>query len=135
VLIVDDEKIIGETLASIFTKSGYEVRVAQSAEKGVEVLAEWQPDLAILDVGLPKMNGIDLAIALKNSHPACRVMLFSGYPNTADLLAQAAADGHLFEILAKQVHPSEMLDRTARLLSGPATPTLTSPSDASDPTV
>jgi CheY-like chemotaxis protein len=114
VLIVDDEKIIGETLASIFTKRGYEARVAQSAEEAVEVLAEWQPDLAILDVRLPTMNGIDLAIALKNSHPACRVLLFSGYPNTADLLAQAEADGHLFEVLAKPVHPTVMLDRAAQ---------------------
>jgi DNA-binding response OmpR family regulator len=95
VLIVDDEKIIGETLAAIFTSRGYESKVAFSAEQAVEMIAEWQPDLAILDVGLPKMNGIDLAVALKNSHPACRVLLFSGHPNTVDLLAQAAADGHL----------------------------------------
>jgi DNA-binding NtrC family response regulator len=117
VLIVDDEKNIGESLAAIFTSRGYESKVAFSAEQAVEMIAEWQPDLAILDVGLPKMNGIDLAVALKNSHPACRVLLFSGHPNTVDLLAQAAADGHLFEILAKPVHPSEMLGMAARLLS------------------
>lgn len=117
VLIVDDEKLIGETLVSIFTQRSYEARVAQSAEEAVEVLAEWQPDLTILDVGLPKMNGIDLAIALKSSHPACRILLFSGYPITADLLAQAEADGHLFEVLAKPVHPTVMLDRAAHLLS------------------
>jgi DNA-binding response OmpR family regulator len=81
------------------------------------MIAEWQPDLAILDVGLPKMNGIDLAIALKNGRPSCRVLLFSGQPNTADLLAQTEADGHLFEILAKPVHPSEMLGMAARVLS------------------
>jgi CheY-like chemotaxis protein len=117
VLIVDDEKIIGETLGSIFTTRGYEARAAQSAEEAIEVLAEWQPDLAILDVRLPKMNGIDLAIALKNSHPACRVLLLSGYPNTADLVARAQADGHLFEVLAKPAHPTVMLDRAAHLLS------------------
>jgi CheY-like chemotaxis protein len=80
------------------------------------VLAVWEPDLTILDVGLPKMNGIDLAIALKSIHPDCRVLLFSGYPNTADLLAQAQADGHVFEVLAKPVHPTIMLDRAAHLL-------------------
>jgi DNA-binding NarL/FixJ family response regulator len=69
-----------------------------------------------VDVGLPKVNGIDLAIALKNGHPSCRVLLFSGQPNTADLLAQAEADGHLFEIVAKP-HPTVMLDRAANLLS------------------
>jgi DNA-binding NtrC family response regulator len=117
VIIIDDEKNICESLAAIFTSRGYESKVALSAEQAVETIAEWQPDLAILDVGLPKMNGIDLAIALKKGHPSCRVLLFSGQPSTHNLLAQAAADGHLFEILAKPVHPSEMLGMAARLLS------------------
>ena len=117
VLIVDDEKNICESLAAIFTSRGFESKVALSAEKAVEIIAEWQPDLAILDVGLPKMNGIELAIALKNGHPSCRVLLFSGQPNTTDLLEQAEADGHLLEILATPVHPTVMLDRAAHLLS------------------
>jgi DNA-binding response OmpR family regulator len=117
VLIVDDEKNIGESLAAIFTSRGYESQTAYSAEQAVEIIAGWEPDLAILDVGLPKMNGIDLAIALKNGHPTCRVLLFSGQPNTADLLAQAEADGHLFEIVAKPAHPTVMLGRAAHLLS------------------
>jgi DNA-binding response OmpR family regulator len=99
-------KPFGATLAAIFTRRGFDAKVAPSAERAVELVAEWQPDLAILDVGLPKMNGIDLAIALKYSHPSCRVLLFSGQPSTTDLIAQAAAAGHLFEILAKPVYPN-----------------------------
>jgi DNA-binding response OmpR family regulator len=53
VLIVDDEENICATLAAIFTSRGYEARVAYSAEQAVEVIAEWQPDLAIMDVGPP----------------------------------------------------------------------------------
>jgi DNA-binding response OmpR family regulator len=117
VLIVDDEVNIGNSLAANFASRGYESKTAFSGEQAVEIIAEWEPDLAILDVGLPKMNGIDLAIVLKNGHPSCRVLLFSGQPNTADLLAQAEADGHLFEIVAKPVHPTVMLDRAAHLLS------------------
>jgi DNA-binding NtrC family response regulator len=127
VLIVDDEKNIGESLAAIFTSRGYESKMAFSAEQAVEIIAGWEPDLAIVDVGLPKMNGIDLAIALKNGHPSCRVLLFSGQPNTADLLAQAEADGHLFEIVAKPAHPTVMLDLAAHLLS------TTSPETAKTP--
>jgi DNA-binding response OmpR family regulator len=117
VLIVDDENTICATLAAIFTKRGYEAKVACSAEQAIEVIAEWQPDLAILDVALPNMNGIDLAIALKASHSACRILLFSGQPSTTGLLADAAADGHSFEIMAKPVHPTVLLDRAADLLS------------------
>jgi DNA-binding NtrC family response regulator len=117
VIIVDDETNIGNSLAAIFASRGYESKMAFSAEQAIEIIAGWEPALAIVDVGLPKMNGIDLAIALKNGHPSCRVLLFSGQPNTADLLAQAEADGHLFEIVAKPAHPTVMLDRAAHLLS------------------
>jgi DNA-binding NarL/FixJ family response regulator len=75
------------------------------------------PDLAISDVGLPKMNGIDVAIALTKSFPSCHVLLFSGQPSTDNLLAQAEAVGHLFEIVAKPAHPTVMLDRAAHVLS------------------
>jgi hypothetical protein len=47
------------------------------------------------------MNGIDLAIALKNSHPACRVLLLPGYPNTADLVGSHKQMGTWFEVLAR----------------------------------
>jgi DNA-binding response OmpR family regulator len=129
VLIVDDEKLIGESLAAIFTSRGYESQSAFSAEQAVEIIARWEPDLATLDVELPKMNGIDLAIALENEHPACRVLLFSGQPNTADLLAQAEADGHVFDIVAKPAHPTVMLDRAAHLLSTTSPEALKTPEE------
>jgi DNA-binding NtrC family response regulator len=117
VIIVDDEKNICESLAAIFRSRGYESKTAFSAEQAVEIIAEWEPDLAILDVGLPKMNGIDLAVALKTSQPACRVLLFSGQPNTTHLLADAAAKGHPFEVVAKPVHPTVLLGKADDLLS------------------
>lgn len=53
------------------------VRTTSSAEQAVEMIAEWQPHLTILDVGLPKTNGIDLAIALKSSHLPCSPVLWA----------------------------------------------------------
>jgi CheY-like chemotaxis protein len=117
VLIVDDERIVAQSLAAVFMSRGYDAKVASSAEQGVEVAAGWQPDLAVLDIALPAMNGIDLAIALKTRYPTCRILLFSGYVYAYDLLEPAAKEGHLFEIMAKPVHPTFMLERAAELLS------------------
>src|SRR5579885_2220534 len=89
VLIVDDENAIADTLALIFRTQHYETRVAYSAECAIEVLAEWRPDLAVLDVVLPQMNGIDLAIVIKANYSSCHVLLFSGHANTALLLEEA----------------------------------------------
>jgi CheY-like chemotaxis protein len=117
ILIVDDEANIADTLALIFKMRRYDVRVAYSAESAIEVIAEWRPDLAVLDVILPAMNGIELAIAIKANYSSCRVMLFSGHANTGMLLEEAARKGHQFEVMAKPVYPDLMLERASELLS------------------
>lgn len=116
-LVVDDEHTIADTLVQIFSASGYEARVAYSAEQATEIVAGWVPDLIIVDVILPQMNGIDLAVLLQEQFPNCRVLLFSGQTATADLLADAEIKGHKFEILAKPVHPNEMLQAALRVLT------------------
>ena len=116
VLVIDDEVNVSDTLALIFTKEGYEARVAYSAEEAIEVISQWQPDLAIVDVILPGMNGIDFALVLKSNYPDCRLLLFSGEQGTSDLLTKAATDGNIFEILAKPVPPTYMLEAAAGLL-------------------
>jgi len=122
ILIVDDEANIADTLQLIFKMKRYDARVAYSAEGAIELIAEWRPDLAVLDVILPEMNGIDLAIVIKANHPACHVLLFSGHANTAMLLEEAGKKGHQFEVLAKPVYPDLMLERAAELLTSPDEP-------------
>ena len=117
ILIVDDEIVIADTLAQIFSIHGQQVRTAYSAEEAIEVIARWNPDLAILDVVLPQMSGIDLAIFLKQNYPSCQVLLFSGQIITTTLAAEAAKKGHDFEILPKPVLVPDLLSKAAELLS------------------
>jgi DNA-binding response OmpR family regulator len=117
ILIVEDEPIVADTLRQILSSNGYDTRVAYSAETALDSLARWSPGLAILDVMLPKMNGIDLAMALKERFPDCRILLISGQPSVEELLLEARRKGHDFEILAKPVHPIEILDTIAALFS------------------
>jgi DNA-binding NtrC family response regulator len=127
ILIIDDEPTIADTLAVIFSSSGYESRSVYSAEQALEMLEEWGPDLAVIDVVLPGMNGIEFAIFLKASYPACQFLLFSGQPGTTGLLEEAKRKGHLFDILAKPLHPSFMLATVSEMLTpcqNPAKPTL-----------
>jgi DNA-binding NtrC family response regulator len=129
VLIVDDERVIADTLVIIFANAGYDARAVYSAEQALELLQDpvWQPQLALLDVGLPRMNGIDLAILLQASYPGCRLSLFSGQAATLDLIEAAQGKGHTFEVLPKPVHPDYLLGLAARMLaesaaSAPARP-------------
>jgi CheY-like chemotaxis protein len=92
-------------------------RFNSDLDRGVsDLIAEWKPDLAILDVVLPVMNGIDLANLLKAQYPTGRVLLFSGATRTTELMAEAAQKGCNFEILAKPVHPTVMLEAAIKML-------------------
>ena len=122
ILVVDDEASIADTLALILSTRGYELRVAYSAEQAIDILSEWHPDLAIMDVMLPMMNGIDLAIVLKANYPSCRIILFSGQPDTSRLLDEALKKGHHFDILAKPIHPGFILDTVSDMFSTGAEP-------------
>ena len=126
-LIVDDERIIADTLVKIFSKSGYDARGVYSAEEALALIPVWTPNLAIIDVYLPAMNGIDLATRLKTEYPQCRAFLFSGVPGAGEMLT---ASGQPFEVIAKPVSPSEMLAIASRLLAPPAEPRHGAPPDA-----
>lgn len=123
VLIVDDDQAIADTLAAIFNMHGYYARAAYSAEQAIESIAAYVPDMALLDVNLPGMNGIDLAIVLKANHPECHVLLVSGHERTHVLLEEAAKKGHIFDIMSKPIHPTFILERVKALLSAARTPT------------
>ncbi|HEX4004655.1 MAG TPA: response regulator [Acidobacteriaceae bacterium] len=118
VLIVDDDEAIADTLAAIFRMHGYDARVAYSAEEAIENIATCVPDMALLDVNLPGMNGIDLAIVMRANHPACHLLLVSGHEKTSILLEEAAKKGYMFDILAKPIHPTFILERVKGLMSG-----------------
>jgi DNA-binding response OmpR family regulator len=116
VLIVDDEKIIADTLTAIFNRSGYTALTAYDAKSALAIAALSPPELLITDVMMPGMNGIDLAIAIEALLPDCRIMLFSGQASTVDLLARARTMGHDFTTLSKPVHPTELLKRASETL-------------------
>ena len=109
VLVADDEQVIANTLAIILNQAGFEARAVYSGEKAIETLDSYQPDMLISDVIMTGMTGIEAAIATRERLPNCKILLFSGQAATADLLDKARAQGHEFEILAKPVHPTDLL--------------------------
>ncbi len=111
VLVVDDEQVIADTLAMILNQSGFQARPVYSGEKAVELASSFLPDMLITDVIMADLNGIDTAIRIRALLPQIKILLFSGQAATADLLEKARAKGYEFEILAKPVHPQDLLSR------------------------
>ncbi len=111
VLVADDERVIADTLAMILNQSGFEARAVYSGERALEEAPTFQPNMLISDVIMADLNGIDAAIRIREILPTIKILLFSGQAATADLLEKARGEGYEFEILAKPVHPQDLLSR------------------------
>ena len=111
VFVVDDRSAIAESLAMVLTQEGFRAMAFDDPTIALSAASIKGPSVLISDVIMPRMTGIELAIRVRNAHPKCRVLLYSGQIHTADLLEQVKTDGHEFEILAKPVHPTQLLER------------------------
>jgi len=115
VLVVDDEKVIADTLATILRNTGYESLSAYDGLGALLLCDTFCPELVISDVVMPGMNGIQLAMQIKQRYPDCKVLLFSGQAATANLLEEARRSGYDFEVLAKPIHPKELLAKLVQV--------------------
>ncbi len=116
ILVIDDEKRIADTLVVILSSTGYVAEAAYDGSSALQICSERPPDLVISDVVMPGINGIEVAIAIRRQFPACHILLYSGQAATAEMMEEARSRGHDFELLAKPVHPVQLLERVAQLL-------------------
>lgn len=79
ILIVDDEANQRKSLAIGLRLEGYQILEAADGEAALEVLSTEQVDLAIVDLMMPGINGLDLARRMRFRHPEVRVVLTSAY--------------------------------------------------------
>ena len=115
ILVVDDERIIADTLAAILEQHGYHAVAAYNGQSGLEQAQALNPDLVISDVVMPGMNGTEMAIQVLQLLPSCKILLLSGQAATTNLLNDAAARGYTFEIVAKPIHPHLLLEKLEAL--------------------
>lgn len=79
ILLVDDETSIQIVYREEFEDEGYEVISAVNGEEGLEKFKEEEPDIVILDIHMPGMNGIEVLRQMKMMHPEIPVILSSAY--------------------------------------------------------
>jgi CheY-like chemotaxis protein len=116
VLIVEDNPDGAESLRLLLGLCGYEVRVAHTGTEGVRAARGWLPEAVVCDIGLPELDGCQVAQALRQDPVTAHVRLIamSGYGDDA---TRRRAEGSGFAVLlTKPVEPAVLL----RLLGGPA---------------
>ena len=114
VLIVEDDQLLREQLAATLRANDYVVDVAVDGEEGLYFAQEYPIDLAIVDLGLPKIDGVDLIKALRKSGSSCPILILTARSRWQEKVEglEAGADDYL----TKPFQPEELLARLKVLL-------------------
>jgi CheY-like chemotaxis protein len=98
-LVVDDNRDAAETLREVLQAYGYVTQIAYDGPSGLEAAKSFRPDVALLDIGLPLMDGYEVARRIRQLPElrAIRLIAVTGYGQPSDRLrsAQAGFDRHL----------------------------------------
>jgi len=107
VLIVDDNADAAELLHVLLKAAGHRVTTAHDPLEALELVKRLAPEVAVLDIGLPVMDGYELGARIRDQAPSCRLIALTGYGQSEDRTRSAAAGFHAH--LVKPVDISGLL--------------------------
>jgi CheY-like chemotaxis protein len=115
VLVVDDNSDAADLAATVLTDAGHRVEVAYSGLEALERVAGWHPDVVVLDIGLPDLDGYQIAAELRSRHPerVFQMIALTGYGQSHDRTRSAAAG--FAAHLVKPVDPVQLSAAVGRL--------------------
>jgi CheY-like chemotaxis protein len=109
VLVADDYPDAAESLAMLFAGWGHETRVAQDGEEAVALVKQWHPDVCVLDLDMPKVDGCEAARRIREleweSHPL--LIAFSGWTGAEH--KQSATQAGFDHYIMKPVEPPKLM--------------------------
>ena len=110
VLIVDDDRIVADTLVLLLQNNGFQASASYSAQHALSTADLQQPDVAVIEVVLPDLDGIRLARRIQVLSPRTHILLMSGCPDAARLVETCE-----FEVLAKPMVPDGLIEKLGKI--------------------
>lgn len=118
IMIVEDDEAVREGLRLLIDGSaGYSCPLAVgSAEEALKAIPEHQPDVVLMDINLPGMNGIECVVCIKNAWPEIQVMMLTVFDNSDEIFKSlsAGATGYLL----KKTPPARLLEAITEIVNG-----------------
>src|SRR5665811_257168 len=106
ILIVDDELVVRDSLGKWFTSEGYMARPAGGAREALEAIQQAEFDIALLDIKMPGMDGMELQARLREADPDLTIIIMTGYASV-ETAVQALKMG-AYDYITKPVDPDEL---------------------------
>lgn len=117
VLVVDDDRLVADTLAMVYKANGFDSEARYSAAEGFEYARTYAPDLILCDVTMPDESGLDLAFRLDQAMPNTRMLMLTAYSSNAPTVrAQSRRMQRPLRLLSKPCRPDDLLRETRALL-------------------
>lgn len=117
ILVIEDELMLQQAYAQILGHTGYEVAVASDGEEGLKQLKRFDPDLILLDILMPRVDGLEFLnrAQIKKNYPGLKVLAFSNLSNAPKIneMIELGATRH---VLKSSVSPGELVSMVAELL-------------------
>jgi two-component system, NtrC family, response regulator HydG len=114
ILIVDDELVVRDSLSKWFTSEGYTAKPASGAREALDLIQRADFDIALIDIKMPGMDGMELQSRLKEADPDLTVVIMTGYASV-DTAVQALKQG-AYDYITKPVDPDELSHLVANAL-------------------
>ena len=118
ILVVDDEALVLQTMLIILRQAGYAAEGVSTGKAALKVLDEHEPQVVLIDLHLPDLDGAEVAAHSVKNRPGARTFIMTGDPQAWE---DSAGGNGLFaavEVLAKPVRPDRLLSRIEAALTG-----------------
>lgn len=116
ILIVDDTPEAAELLEAYLANEDYDLRIANDGEQTLREVADWQPDLILLDIMMPRLSGFEVCKRVR-ANPATRevaILMITALDQASDI--EKAVDAGTDDFLSKPINRTELLHRVRSLL-------------------
>ena len=117
ILIIEDEDALASVLSSKFKLEGFEVAVGANGEEGLDKIQSFKPDLILLDIVMPKMNGYEVLESLQKNNNKIPIIVISNSGQDVEL-EKIKNLGAIDYIIKTQINPGEVIKKARNVLNG-----------------
>ena len=116
ILVIDDEQAILDLLSYNFEKEGYAVKTLSESPKSIEAIRGFKPDLVILDISMPQMDGIEVCRQIRENKAISHTLVLFLTARTEEFTEIAAFENGADDFIIKPIKPRALMKRVSVLL-------------------